>query len=205
LKEQLKHHYPSGLFFIKENVPGEIERFLTENLVLSVAQTSRHRLWGNEAQQISDTGKWLGWIPSHQPFLFFADTVSQEIANSFAAPKQKAEGSDKDRQKAVMLLEKMKLTHLAKRNPYTLSQGESKIIWFLVQWAKAPEYLVISDFNAGLSESMQNRLIEFITKKANHTEVKTVVLAGIANTPNDWIKMWTHQGWRHVNGFLGDA
>ena len=205
LKQQLNHHFSSGLFLVKENVPGEIEQYLTAILFDPINQTSRHGIWGAEAQTISEIGKWLGWLPSQVPLLFFADTVVQEIANSFAAVNRKAAGSDRQRKKADQILKELDLAHLRKRNPYTLSLGESKIIWFINQWAKQPEYLIVSDFKAGLSNLLQNRLVQFIQnmmKVSQKTGKMKAVILGVHPKAKLWAQNLEKDGWQVLQGFL---
>jgi len=205
LKDQFDQRFPSGLFLVMEDTPYEIDRFLNERLVKPLDQVSRQGLWGPEAQKISETGKWLGWVPSHTPFLFFADTVIQEIANGFAMHLQKAEGGEDERNKAEVLLKKMKFCHLAQRNPYTLSQGESKIIWFLTQWAKKPDYLIVSDFKAGLSDVLLDRLISFIKHHKKESGLQnniTTVILGFGSDEKSWAQNLENEDWHLVSGFL---
>jgi len=189
---------------VSEKVPQEIDQTLMNILMAPLEQASRHGLWGVEAQRISKTGQWLGWVPSHLPFLFFADTVCKEIANGYASHGQKAEGQREDRRKSESLLHAMALDHLAQRNPYTLSQGESKLIWFLTQWAKQPEYLVISDLKGGLSVKLQDRLLQFIMEQTIKFQLNQTVILGVTDSDKSWKEKWVNQGWKHVTGFLSE-
>ena len=159
----LSKHFPrSHHYLVEERRQDDIDNFFIEKLFDPFGKGSKHTIWGEQAREFSIIGSRLGWVPDHVPVVFFRETVEHEIADALASKQNRLVGEENEIEQARFLLEQIGISDLSGQNPYFLSQGETKLVWFLSQWAKLPDYLVISYLPAGLSQQRINRLLAFL-------------------------------------------
>ena len=160
--DYLKNHFPGGVhYLIRQSGPGAIDGSFKRQIFDPAQKAARHKIWG-QGQNVTEIGRLLGWVPDHFPLIFFSDTVIQEIANSMASRENRVNGNKEEKDRAGFLLDRLGLSHLAERQPYLLSEGETKAVWFLCQWVKGPEYLIIGHLPSVLSERSQESILAFL-------------------------------------------
>jgi ABC-type molybdenum transport system ATPase subunit/photorepair protein PhrA len=139
-----------------------MDTIVSRRLFSSLQRGRKRNLWGELAGQLPEWGRKIGWVPDNFPFVFFSGTVAGEIAGAAAAVDNKIGLVRGGLRRAAILLRQMELTNLSRRNPFQLSQGESKLVWFLCQWAKSPDYLVIGHVPTSLSARRVADLVTFL-------------------------------------------
>lgn len=171
----LRHWFAEGTGYIlvQEN-PDEIERFCRLHLYDPFHKTAKHRLWAPETAEVSRLGSLIGWLPESLSAIFFTETVQREVAVYCAAASGGAGAGREDASQAEMLLAAAGLDHLADRQPYTLSDGETKLVRLLCQLAKQPEYFIAGNPLRGLSTTGLECLMSIL-----QTSVRTAQEAGV--------------------------
>ena len=191
--DYLTSHLPAGRnYLVAEGTRGEIDQFLLKELYGDEKDSSRHGIWNERERSVSEIGKRIGWVPTNIPLVFFTDNVLEEIASASAVRRNEITPHTEDYDVARILLQHVDLLSLAQRQPHFLSEGETKIIWFLCQRAKAPEYLIIGDLPAAFSENRTAKLVDVLLRSddiCNSVEIMcpTFVL-GYSPERADWTK-----------------
>jgi hypothetical protein len=161
-------------------------------------------LWGKKGKWLSLIGQKLGWVPNQLPVTFFAETVLEEIAHSFVNSQNKLESSEIELNNARILLEQLQIAHLAGQNPFFLSAGESRLVWFLTQWAKQPSILVSGYLPTNLSPGRLLNLLNFIIhseEMADRVRIKpSNFILGYLASQLDWIDLITSSriNWKKI-------
>ncbi len=161
-------------------------------------------LWGKKGKWLSQIGQKLGWVPNQLPVTFFAETVLEEIAHSFVNSQNKLESSEIELNNARILLEQLQIAHLAGQNPFFLSAGESRLVWFLTQWAKQPSILVSGYLPTNLSPGRLLNLLNFIIhseEMADRVRIKpSNFILGYLASQLDWIDLITSSriNWKKI-------
>ncbi len=139
-----------------------ITDFFSDTLYKPLLSGHKQTIWGNFSQMLPQIGRKIGWVPDGIPLIFFNQTVLSEIAESCSIYRGTIEATDNDFQIAIELLNTFELSDISSRNPFFLSEGETKIVWFLTQWAKRPEYLFINNLHQSLSHRRSNQFLHFL-------------------------------------------
>ncbi len=192
-------------YLVELNEPDELDEILMQYLGHPSAILTQHNsLWGKKAEWLSNIGRKLGWIPNHLPFTFFNETVIAEIGCSFISNQNKLECHDIELRKAKILLEKLEIANLADQNPYLLSTGESRLVWFLMQWAKQSQSLVSGHLPTSLSPIRLMNLLNFILHSdelASQLEIDPPqYVLGFCANQTDWFDclLAAQSGWKKI-------
>ena len=203
----LREHFPSGIhYLVRETEHDEIDRVLKQLLRYPETETSHRRSWNPASDDLDRIGRRLGWVPHTLPLSFFFETVRDEVASGFMAGRTSVEGDPNTAEHAHRLIRRMGLTHLESRHPFSLSSGETRLVWFLCQWAKTPEYMVIENGYSGLSPDYRNHLRSFIdceicTNDPTSQSCPTFIV-GEPETAAEWLKdLRSKPRWKTVDTF----
>jgi len=209
--EYLSENFPRGNhYLVEEKEQNSIDVFFAEKMFNPSQEGRKHNLWGEFSRQIPVWGRCIGWVPNHFPLTFFSNTVGQEIANAIVSKQNKLTGEKKEIETARFLLEQIELPNLINRNPFFLSEGETKLIWFLCQWVKSPDYLIISYLPTSLSRQKINLLLKFLLNSARLSKLlnRKAPTFIMGYTPDDtqWCeKLVLEKGWKRISGFKFDV
>ena len=204
---KFKEYFPaSSHYIVKQNSADEINSFFLQVLFQNTQSTHKKDIWGKVSQQIPDLGKMFGWVADHFPLLFLSESVVLEIAESICCRNNRLIADKNELEIARYLLNKMGILHLADRNPFFLSEGETKIVWLLCQWAKSPEYLIIGNLQNGLSNNKIDRIVDFLlssNKIAMETNViNPTIILGCFNERNKcYQKIMSNSDWKFVKSW----
>jgi len=144
------------------SAPVDLHHWLVECLGLDRAGRSPHRLWGAEAEALARMGRDTGWLIDGVPLAFFTGSVLEETARAVAIRNYRLRPTAFDRNEAQSLLTALGLEGLASRAPDQLSDGETKLLWLALQWAKRPRRLFIDSLTVGLSAGTVQRVAGFL-------------------------------------------
>ncbi len=199
---------PEGVSLLLEQhrpglLDGWCEKLLSQPL-------PRHSLWSEPARRLERIGGLAGWVPDHFPLFFFNERVLEETAAALSARRGQVRTETADRDRAAALLAELDIMHLGERSPYTLSQGETKLVWFLVQYAKAPRWLLLDHLPSGLSPAWQEKLIGFIRNRIMAADTPPVSWVLGALPGEEWYEPllaagnWRRITWESAQKILGD-
>ncbi|OQX95286.1 hypothetical protein B6I21_06215 [candidate division KSB1 bacterium 4572_119] len=127
----------------------------------------------------------IGWVPEELPGIFLNETVEAEVADALAAKNGKAIATDFHFENSREQLLRFELEHLALKNPFYLSKGESRMLWLLTQWIKQPEYFIMGSLNTYLSSKRTGQLISFFEQLNNKSIKNPTVILGIGKGESD--------------------
>jgi len=197
----LHQNFPPGRnYLVHQNDKEQINSFLMERLVTPFQKGRKHNLWGEVAEKLPVIGKKLGWVPNKIPGTFLADTVENDIADALAATDSHFKPLIHHFEKARNLLSHFNLLYLSQQNPLSLSRGEKKLIWFLSQWVKQPEYLIIGYLPAGLSPARIQDVIKFINEKPGQSSPGPSIILGFQQGQTEWCnELFLHKNWRVIS------
>ena len=187
--ENLRSNFPRGRhYLVRQKEPGEIDAIMRQGLFAQLQRGRKRNLWGELAGQLPEWGRRIGWVPDNFPLVFFSETVIGEIAGAMAAVDNRIVPTRRELRRAAVLLRQLGLADLSRRNPFQLSQGETKLMWFLCQWAKSPEYLVIGHAPTSLSVRRVAHLVEFLREasKAATSEIMPTLVLGYTAGDRTW-------------------
>ena len=188
----LAEHFPPQFnYLVRQQIGGEIDSFFKAALYYRTESVHKKELWGKMSQRIPHWGKQLGWVPDHLPLLFLSETVELEIAEAFCSQYGRLNANEGDLSIARSLLTALKLSELSDRNPYFLSEGETKLVWLLSQWAKQPQYLIASNLPTSLSAHRLKTVIEFLTSSEKISTTignsnPPILILGCLENQNQW-------------------
>ncbi len=178
--------------------PGDLDYFLKTGLFDPYQRLSAHQLWGKGARQTVSLGGKTGWVPNHLPVVFFSSTVLEEAALSLAGNSGLLRPENRHIQEAFKLIRQAGLENLSERSPWTLSTGESKLLWVVIQWCKSPQWLFIDDLPANFSEETLNKVIAMMLAPVLGGP-RQIVLGFVDNSP--WIEPLSRAGWHTADIF----
>ncbi|MBD3289267.1 hypothetical protein GF337_10720 [candidate division KSB1 bacterium] len=159
----IKAAFPRGYnYLLHQNSSQEINDYIDNEIYKPLLVGHKKTLWGEFSKQLPRIGRTIGWVPENIPLIFFNQTVLAEIADSAAIARGHFQSTEDDFQIAYELLDKFEMLHFASRNPFFLSEGETKIVWLITQWAKQPEYLVIGNLKASLSKRRYEQILQYL-------------------------------------------
>jgi len=194
----LRNNFPVGHhYLVQQEQKEQINAILTEQLVSPFQSGRKHNLWGAAAKKLPLIGKKLGWVPNKIPATFLNGTVEAEIADAVGAAENYFEPLPRHFQLAQQLLSRFDLSHLAAQNPLFLSEGETKILWFLTQWVKKPEYLVIGYLPAALSTYRITEMVNFIIDQESNSP--TLVLGFQPDDAGWYAPLLSHSDWKIIS------
>jgi ABC-type molybdenum transport system ATPase subunit/photorepair protein PhrA len=199
----LHQNFPIGKnYLVCQNHNDQINSFLAERLVAPFQSGRKHNLWGEAAKKLPLIGKQLGWIPNSLPAIFLSETVEQEIADAIATTENLLQPQPRHFDIARNMLSRFNLLNLAQQNPLHLSEGETKILWFLTQWLKKPEYLIIGYLPAGLSKRSIKDVINFLAEEQLSTNNTPTIILGYEPVQIDWCAaLFSDQHWRIITAW----
>jgi len=203
----LEHHFkPASKYLVRLRRHDEIDSVFRHHLYERIESRHRKDLWGADAKRVIDMGRRIGWVSDNIDPVFFANSVVEEIAGSMAAVKNILDFDEVMLTNASHMLETLHLSHLAHQKPYMLSEGESKLVWFLSQYAKCPHFLVISNINIGLSKLRSQILLDFLSRfdLQTHSEKRdnTCFIIGYMKDEFENIQeLVSHQEWITVKNW----
>lgn len=195
--EWLYQNFPVGKnYLVAQNHKEEINSFLMEQLVTPFQTGRKHNLWGEAAEKLSQLGQKLGWVPNQLPAIFLTETVENEIADALAAAERYLQPNQDHFATAKNLLIRLNLLNLKQQNPIFLSEGETKIIWFLTQWVKNPRYLVIGYLPSSLSKQKIEDILNFLQAERITSTHDTVIILGYQPEQIYWCKeLFSNNEW----------
>ena len=196
-------YFPVGRnYLVCQNNREQINSNLWERLVFPLQSRHKHNLWGEFAKELPLIAKKIGWVPNKIPATFLCESVEYEIADACAAQENYFQSNDEHLLIARKILKQLKLIELADRNPFFLSEGETKLIWFLTQWVKQPEYLIIGHLPSCLSKSRINNLLDFIDEQKNNLEYHPTIILGYVVHSQDWCaSLFNHEKWKVISNW----
>jgi len=196
--EWLQKNFPAGKnYLVCQKNQEQINSLLMDKLVAPFHAGRKHSLWGETAKQLPSIGRKLGWVPNKMPSIFLGETVELEIADALAAQEKQYQPTIKHIETAKNLLARFNLIELAHRKPVFLSEGETKILWFLTQWVKTPEYLIIGYLPSGLSTTRIKELVDFLIEEGENSDRSFVIILGYHPDNLDWcISILSHKDWK---------
>ena len=106
--------------------------------------------------------RWVGTVfqdPEHQ---FVTSSVEAELQ---VGPRRAGLPAETARRKAAELMERLKLAHLAKANPFTLSGGEKRRLSVATALATGPALLVLDEPTFGQDASTWAELVELLARE----------------------------------------
>ncbi|MDH4155969.1 MAG: hypothetical protein OEW00_01660 [candidate division Zixibacteria bacterium] len=208
--DNLYRNFPRGRhYLVRQQEPGEIDAIISKGLFTHLQRGRKRNLWGELAGQLPEWGRKIGWVPDNFPLVFFSETVTGEIAGTLAATNNRIRATRHELRRAAVLLRQMELTDLSRRNPFQLSQGETKLVWFLCQWAKTPEYLIMGHVPTSLSTRRAAHLVTFLKNEsraaAANTTFPTLIL-GYSPGDQQWYRgLLTENYWTDMEASVLDG
>jgi len=202
--EWLNQNFPVGKnYLVCQNDKEQINSLLMERLVAPFQTGRKHNLWGEAAEKLPQIGKRLGWVPNKLPAIFLTETVENEIGDALAVSNDYLQPAPEHLEVARELLNRFDLLHLAPRNPLFLSEGETKILWFLTQWVKKPIYLIIGYLPAGLSKQRISDVINFLSGEKQTCDNSPVIILGYQPDQADWCaNLFSSNKWQKALSFF---
>ncbi len=156
--------------YIVQTNAGELDRWVQSQIYDPMMAQPRHLVWRAQ-NDLPGLGRRLGWVPDEFPLIFFNGSVLEEIAGASAASEGRIAIQSDDAETASALLQALDLDHIAKASPFQLSEGETKLVWFLCQWAKRPEYLIAGHPASGLSPAKRDWFLQFLADSVGASSV----------------------------------
>jgi len=185
--EWLHKNFPHGSnYLIAQKDTEQINSCMSRQLVLPTYVGRKHSLWGDAAKRLSAIGKEIGWVPNKLPAAFLAESVEMEIADAWAATEGLLQSKKYHVDQTREILAQFNLLKVAQRNPYFLSEGETKLLWFLTQWVKQPEYMIIGHLPSSLSKNRTDEVVNFILKSETNLKSSTTIILGFVVHQKDW-------------------
>ena len=185
-----KYFPPNAHYLILQKSQDEINSYFLGALFAGTQFMHKKDLWGKASEKIPQWGKQLGWVPDHFSLVFLSETVELEIAEALALKHSKYTTSKKELSIARSLLNKLGISELKDRNPFFLSEGETKMVWLLSQWAKLPQYLIIGNLPLSLSKNKLDKVLHFLLNSNNIANkmgfVGPTIILGCHGEKNNW-------------------
>ena len=203
----IKHFPANANYLIVQKTQDEINSFFTEILFNRTQFSHKKDIWGKTSEMLPQWGKQLGWVPDHFALLFLSETVELEIAESLSLKYGKLVANQKDITIARSLLNKLGIPELSSRNPFFLSEGETKLVWLLIQWAKLPQYLIVGNLPTSLSNTRFNIVMDFLINSNEYAQEigfdeSPVIILGCQNKGENWCqKIISSSDWQLLNSW----
>ncbi|MDZ7264396.1 MAG: hypothetical protein ONB16_07415 [candidate division KSB1 bacterium] len=187
--KDISHNFPATHHYLICQADAEqINLHLMQKLVQPFHKGRKHSLWSATARQLPDLGRQIGWVPNKLPGTFLSETVVMEIADAYAAPRNSLKALPEHIRRAEDLLQRLQLSELAQRNPFSLSEGETKLVWLLTQWAKKPDYLIIGYLPTSLSPPNISRVLDFLMDDHSSSGRQPVLIFGCLANHMEWCR-----------------
>lgn len=198
--EWLRENFPEGKnYLVCQRNREQINSYMMDHLVAPFQVGKKHNLWGEIAKKLPSIGQKIGWVPNKMPATFLSESVELELADALAAQENSLRPQKKHLEAAKELLNSFNMVNLAHRNPFFLSNGEAKILWFLTQWAKKPEYLIIGYLPTGLSKPRIYDLINCFIETSRTYEKYPGIILGYQLDYIEWCKtLIYHKEWEII-------
>lgn len=202
----LEKNFPSNKhYLVKLTRQDQIDSFLLKNFYQKTQIKYNKGSRGEIIQTISIIGKKFGWVSDHIPIRFFGDTVISEIAEAFANSNNRMLPSDDEIKYTRYLLQFLNITYLELKNPFFLSRGETKLIWLLTQWAKAPQFLVIGNLFSYLSIRKSNCVQNFLLNSDSIAQkfelANPTIILGQWGDISQYQSFLDHDKWNFINNW----
>ena len=199
--ESLLNNFPAGKnYLVCQEYSEQINSFLFEKLVSPFQHRHRQNLWGSAAKNLPLLGRNIGWIPNKIPATFLSETVESEIAEACSVQENILQPEKKHFIATRKLLDQFNLTELSGRNPFFLSEGETKMVWFFTQWMKQPDYLIIGYLPSGLSKPRIQNVLDFFVEQEEESTRHPVIILGYIAHQRDWCASLLEQkNWENIS------
>lgn len=190
----LKAHFHRPFhYLVRQQIPQEIDAIIRANLYERSPEGTRKELWGKASQELPVWGRQIGWVPEQFPLFFMSESVELEIAESLAGKHGRVIANKDERKLAHLLLDRFGLLELADRNPFFLSEGESRMVGLLSQWAKFPQFLIIGNLPLNLSPKKLQVALDFLMRSDDLAreldyEGPTIILGYDKSSKRNWYK-----------------
>ena len=181
-----KHFPPDKNYLVRQTDNGQINSSLNRCLVELFQSGPKHNIWGKNSEFLSEIGKNIGWVPDKIPATFLSDTAEEEIADVFAQKDGFFKPESKHFMQADEILSQFKIEALAKRNPFFLSEGETKILWLVTQVAKQPKYLIIGNLPLNLSPNRTQIILDYLMNTLLNDELSPIIILGYQQQHLEW-------------------
>lgn len=198
--ERICRNFPAPAhYLICQTDAEQMNSHLMQQLVQPFQKGRKHSLWSTAARQLPELGRHIGWVPNKLPGTFLSETVVMEIADACAAQHNSLTAQPEHVRLAEDLLQRLQLSELAWRNPFSLSEGETKLVWLLTQWAKGPEYLIIGYLPTSLSAPNIRRVLQFFMEPPSSSPQMPVIILGYLANHIDWCQsLLKHRNWKAI-------
>lgn len=193
----LGKNFPAGRnYLVCQSHSEQINLLISDQLIAPFQKGRKHVLWGSIAEKLPLVGKKLGWVPNKINLVFLAETVELELADAFAAQENIFQPGQSHIDQARDILDQFGLTELRANNPFHLSEGETKLVWFLTQWIKQPKFFVVGYLPTGLSQNRIQLIIDFLIKKIDEKNTIPIIILGYHDSQVEWFKtLLPHSDW----------
>lgn len=203
LYDLLKTYFPKGSnYLILSNDLLKVNSYFMNQIYIQTSSIHKKEIWGEKSRLTTQYGKEIGWVPDQFDHIFFADTVRGEIAEALINRNNELIPEEADFLEADNLIAELKIEHLSQSNPFFLSEGETKLLWFISQFAKAPQYMIITNLTAGLSRARVLLVIDFILKSLSIGKIGRIMsptyIIGLSPKDHDFITMLQQIGHWHI-------
>uniref|UniRef100_A0A7C2VMG0 ABC transporter ATP-binding protein n=1 Tax=Ignisphaera aggregans TaxID=334771 RepID=A0A7C2VMG0_9CREN len=118
---------------------------------------------------VAELAQHVGLVFQNPLYYFFRDTVYDEVM--FTARSMNVENAE---EKVAEILDRLGLSHIAKRSPYEISVGEQRRLAIASALVYNPEILVLDEPTAGIDFKLKMELLEIITSAWR--EGRTVII-----------------------------
>ena len=187
-------------YLVEQKDAEQINDYVSKQLIRPFYIGRKQSLWGETADKLSISGKKIGWVPNKLPASFLADTVESEIADAFAAQEGMLQSDKKHCNQAREIMQQLNISHLGQYRPYYLSDGEKKLLWFITQWVKQPEYLIVGHLPSSLSKTRTDELLDFLIQSETESKNNITMVLGYIAQQNSWCsKLQTNEKWKIIH------
>jgi len=183
----LSKNFPVGShYLVCQSHSEQINQWIADRLITPFQRGRKHILWGNIAEQLPLIGKRLGWAPNKIGLSFLNETVEFELADAVAIRENAFQIESSHINQARDLLNRFNLIDLKDQNPFSLSEGETKLLWFLTQWIKQPEYFAIGYLPTSLSQQRIQMIINFLLEATTKQITHPAFILGYLDSQSEW-------------------
>lgn len=197
-----QHFLPGRNYLVAQDQKEQINSFISNYLVAPFQAGRKHNLWGKIAEKLPLMGKKLGWVPNKIPAIFLTQTVEQEVADALAATDNSLFPTANHLKISQNLLSRFNLQYLTQKNPLFLSEGETKILWFITQWVKKTNYFIVGYLPSTLSPIRTKELASFLLNNTNSLNTSKTIILGYLRDQTDWCaELISHQQWQLVSNW----
>lgn len=183
-----KNFSPGTNYLVCQTHAEQINQLLSDHLIVPFQQGRKHILWGQVAERLPLVGTRLGWVPNKLGLSFLNESVELELADAYACRENIFQVEERHYRQADELLHRFKLIDLKDQNPFSLSEGETKLLWFLTQWIKQPEFLVVGYLPTSLSQQRITFIVDFFIQTLDARIQHPIIVLGYHSSQTDWFE-----------------